>query len=84
MGDKPAKVLARRHSAVTRITHWLNVLAISFLLLSGLQKQLQIACKSAGLRKINLKPGRWYSGVDSRDRKIEFATESQRAQRTDD
>jgi thiosulfate reductase cytochrome b subunit len=37
MADKPAKVLVRRHSAVTRITHWLNVLAISFLLLSGLQ-----------------------------------------------
>jgi thiosulfate reductase cytochrome b subunit len=37
MADRPHKVLVRRHSAVTRITHWLNVLAISFLLLSGLQ-----------------------------------------------
>jgi thiosulfate reductase cytochrome b subunit len=37
MADKPAKVMIRRHSVVTRITHWLNVLAISFLLLSGLQ-----------------------------------------------
>jgi hypothetical protein len=30
------------------------------LLLAGLQDQLLIACKSAGLRKISLKPGRWY------------------------
>jgi thiosulfate reductase cytochrome b subunit len=37
MADKPAKVLVRRHSGVTRITHWLNVLAISLLLMSGLQ-----------------------------------------------
>jgi len=37
MADKPAKVLIRRHSGVTRITHWLNVLVISLLLMSGLQ-----------------------------------------------
>lgn len=37
MADKPAKVLVRRHSGVTRITHWLNVLAVSLLLMSGLQ-----------------------------------------------
>jgi thiosulfate reductase cytochrome b subunit len=37
MADKPAKVLVRRHSGVTRITHWLNVLVISLLLMSGLQ-----------------------------------------------
>ena len=30
------------------------------LLLAGLQQQLLLACKSAGLRKIVLKPGRWY------------------------
>jgi hypothetical protein len=30
------------------------------LLLAGLQDQLLMACKSAGLRKISLKPGRWY------------------------
>ncbi|HTL27983.1 MAG TPA: DciA family protein [Tepidisphaeraceae bacterium] len=41
------------------------------LLLSGLQQQLLIACKSAGLRKITLKPGRWYEG-DGRERKIRF------------
>ncbi len=32
------------------------------LLLSGLEKQLMIACKAAGLKKITLKPGRWYQG----------------------
>jgi hypothetical protein len=42
------------------------------LLLSGLQQQLLLACKSAGLRKIALKPGRWYSGEDPRDRRISF------------
>jgi hypothetical protein len=33
---------------------------IKQLLLAGLQDQLLLACKSAGLRKISLKPGRWY------------------------
>jgi thiosulfate reductase cytochrome b subunit len=33
----PSKVLIRRHSLVTRITHWLNVLCLSLLLMSGLQ-----------------------------------------------
>jgi thiosulfate reductase cytochrome b subunit len=37
MAETRRKVLVRRHSAVTRITHWINVLAISILLLSGLQ-----------------------------------------------
>ena len=34
---RPQRVMIRRHTVVTRITHWLNVLAISLLLLSGLQ-----------------------------------------------
>ncbi len=39
MGGKarPKKVLVRRHSGVTRVTHWVNVLAVSLLLMSGLQ-----------------------------------------------
>jgi hypothetical protein len=32
------------------------------LLLAGLQQQLTLACKSASLKKINLRPGRWYDG----------------------
>ncbi|QEL22487.1 hypothetical protein FQV39_07880 [Bosea sp. F3-2] len=36
--DEPPRVsLVRRHSIATRLTHWLNVLCLSFLLLSGLQ-----------------------------------------------
>ena len=34
---RPRTILIWRHSAVTRLTHWLNVLCLSFLLLSGLQ-----------------------------------------------
>jgi len=37
MAEKPAKVMIRRHTVVTRLTHWLNVLAVSLLLMSGLQ-----------------------------------------------
>jgi hypothetical protein len=32
------------------------------LMLAGLEQQIQIACKSAGLRKVVLKAGRWYEG----------------------
>jgi len=42
------------------------------LLLAGLEEQLLFACKSAGLRKITLRPGRWYEGESSNDRKIRF------------
>ncbi len=34
---KPKKVVFYRHSVAVRITHWLNVLCLSFLLMSGLQ-----------------------------------------------
>ncbi|MCB1500570.1 MAG: cytochrome b/b6 domain-containing protein [Bauldia sp.] len=33
----PAPTLVYRHALVTRVTHWINVLAISLLILSGLQ-----------------------------------------------
>lgn len=42
------------------------------LLLAGLEQQLMLACKSAGLRKIVLKPGRWYEGDGPAERKIRF------------
>ena len=43
------------------------------LLLAGLEQQIMIACKSAGLRKITLKPGRWYDdGAAQGDRKLRF------------
>src|SRR5690349_19415388 len=41
------------------------------LLLAGLEKQLLLACRAAGLRKIALKNGRWYEGTIS-DRKLRF------------
>lgn len=42
------------------------------LLLAGLQQQLLMACRSAGVRKITLKPGRWYDGTDQAGRKLKF------------
>ena len=43
------------------------------LLLAGLEQQLLLACKSGGLRKITLKPGRWYDdGAVAGDRKLRF------------
>ena len=43
------------------------------LLLAGIQQQLLLACKAAGLKKITLKPGRWYEGGGAGDdRKIRF------------
>jgi hypothetical protein len=41
------------------------------LLLAGLQQQLLLACRSSGLRKISLKPGRWYEG-DGSEKKLNF------------
>jgi len=37
MPETPRRTLVYRHGVTTRITHWINVVAISFLLLSGLQ-----------------------------------------------
>ncbi|HWJ73085.1 MAG TPA: cytochrome b/b6 domain-containing protein [Kaistia sp.] len=33
----PRRVLVKRHSLAVRLTHWINVLCLSFLLMSGLQ-----------------------------------------------
>ncbi len=41
------------------------------LLLAGLEKQLFMGCAKAGLRKIVLKPGRWYRG-EADEKKLEF------------
>jgi hypothetical protein len=45
---------------------------LSQLLLAGVEKQLVLACKTAGLRKIVLKPGRWYEENDQAGRKLRF------------
>jgi|SRR5580658_8117592 hypothetical protein len=41
------------------------------LLLAGLEDQLLLACRAAGLRKISLKPGRWYDS-NGGDRRLKF------------
>ena len=41
-------------------------------LLSGVEKRLVTHCKSAGLRKIALKIGRWYDGENAAERKVKF------------
>jgi len=42
------------------------------LLLAGLQQQLTIACKFAGLKKVSLKPGRWYEATEDGAKKVRF------------
>ena len=42
------------------------------LLLAGLERQLVVACGSTGLKKVNLKPGRWYEGATPEDRRVRF------------
>jgi len=37
VAEKPAKVYIYRHTVLIRITHWINVVAITFLVMSGLQ-----------------------------------------------
>ena len=34
---RPAKIFIRRHSILTRVTHWINVLCLTLLLMSGMQ-----------------------------------------------
>ena len=41
-------------------------------LLSGVEKRLVADCKSTGLRKVVLRPGRWYAGEDGRARTPTF------------
>ena len=48
------------------------------LLLAGLEKQLLIACKSTGLRKISLKFGRWYDG-EGKEQKLRFDEKPKKA-----
>ena len=42
------------------------------LLLAGLEAQLLVACGAAGLKKINLRVGRWYDGDEPGGRKVHF------------
>jgi len=40
------------------------------LLLAGIQQQLILACKFAGLKKVTLKPGQWRDTADPAGRKL--------------
>lgn len=42
------------------------------LLLAGLEDQLLMRCRPAGLRRVALRPGRWYAGGDGDDRRVTF------------
>lgn len=42
------------------------------LLLAGLDRQMKEVCRKEGLKKITLKPGRWYEGDDPRERRLTF------------
>ncbi len=42
------------------------------LLLVSLQRQLIVACRSSGLKKIVLKQGRWYEGDSVNERRLKF------------
>lgn len=42
------------------------------LLRAGLEQQLLLACRSAGLRKISVKPGRWYDPAADGSQRIRF------------
>jgi len=61
-----------RGSLVVLVDSAAHLYDLKQLLLAGLEKQLLIACKSAGLRKISLKLGRWYQGPALADRKLQF------------
>ncbi len=60
-----------RGSLVVIVDSSSHLYELKQLLLAGLQQQILLACKSTGLRKITLKPGRWYAG-DEQDRKVRW------------
>src|SRR5947209_17262669 len=51
-----------RGSLVVLVDSAPHLYELKQLLLAGLQQQLLLACVNAGLRKITLRPGRWYDG----------------------
>lgn len=42
------------------------------LLLAGLEQQLLLACRAAGLKKIALKRGQWYEGESTGEQRVRF------------
>ena len=60
LGDHCALESFTRGSLVVMVDSSSHLYELKQLLLAGLQKQLLLSCKSAGLRKLTLKPGTWY------------------------
>lgn len=61
-----------RGSLVVIVDSSSHLYQLKTLLLAGLQQQLLVACGSTGLKKITLKPGRWYESGDAGDRRAKF------------
>lgn len=62
-----------RGSLVVIVDSSSHLYQLKTLLLAGLQQQLLVACGSTGLKKITLKPGRWYeSGEAAGERRATF------------
>jgi hypothetical protein len=61
-----------RGSLVVLVDSASHLYELKQLLLAGLEQQLLLACATVGLKKINLKPGRWYEGDDQAARKPRF------------
>jgi len=61
-----------RGSLVVLVDSASHLYELKQLLLAGLEQQLLLACATAGLKKINLKPGRWYEGDGQAGRKLRF------------
>ena len=74
LNDHCALESLSRGSLIVIVDSSSHLYELKQLLLAGLEQQLMLACKSAGLRKITLKPGRWYDdgGGAGANRKLRF------------
>jgi hypothetical protein len=62
-----------RGTLVVTVDNPAHLYELKQLLLAGLQSQLLVACASAGLKKINLRVGRWYDGDDAQSGRVRFS-----------
>jgi len=72
LSDHCALESLHRGALVVLVDSSSHLYELKQLLLAGLDQQLLLACKSAGLRKITLKAGRWYDGDHPDDRRLRF------------
>ena len=57
-----------RGSLVVMVDSASHLYELKQLMLAGLENQLKLACSSAGLKKVLLKPGRWYVNAQGQQR----------------